>query len=193
FDAFWNSSLAIPQQALAPVASGVPSLQEARAKLEAHRTNVDPQDLERRLGQGDPLNGLLDGRLSLVWAKATAVADPPEKAEVPPGEAVHSPVARELMRDMRSATREVVIVSPYFVPGARALSALGQLRDRNVRVRILTNSLSSTDAPIVHSAYRHYRLPLLESGVELSEIRAAADGAGSASGSRASGGSGGSS
>jgi putative cardiolipin synthase len=187
FDAFWNSSLAIPQHALAPVGSGAPSLPEARAKLELHRTNVDPRDLERRLNQGDPLNGLLDGRLSLVWAKATVIADPPEKAEVPPGEPVRSPVARELMRDMRSANRDVVIVSPYLVPGTHVLDVLKELRQRNVRVRILTNSLSSTDAPIVHSAYRRYRLPLLESGVELSEVRAASDGH-----STGSGGSGGS-
>src|SRR5262249_28387816 len=51
---------------------------------------------------------------------------------------------------------------------------------------------SSTDAPIVHSAYRRYRLPLLESGVELSEIRAASDGESSASGGSANGGSAGS-
>ena len=183
FDAFWNSSLSIPQQALAPVAPMTPSLPEARAELAEHRSNIDAGDIERRLNSGDPLNGMLDGRLSLVWANATAVADPPEKAEVPPGERVHSPVARALISEMRKSTREVDIVSPYFVPGARVLEVLKELRQHNVRLRILTNSLSSTDAPVVHSGYQRYRLPLLEAGVELSEIRAAADGSGSASGS----------
>ncbi|HSD00129.1 MAG TPA: phospholipase D family protein, partial [Casimicrobiaceae bacterium] len=178
FDAFWNSSLAIPAQALAPVAPATPSLPEARAELAQHRAHVEPKEIERRLDNGDPLNGLLDGRMSLVWAKAMAIADPPEKAEVPPGERVGSPVARQLMKEMRSAKREVVIVSPYLVPGGHVLSLLEDLRERHVRVRILTNSLSSTDAPIVHSAYQRYRVPLLEAGVELSEVRAASDGAG---------------
>ena len=192
FDAFWNSSLAIPQQALSSVAPSAPSLPEARAQLAEHSSNVDPQDLERRLNRGDPLNGLLDGRLTLTWATATVVSDPPEKVQVPPGEAVHSPVARALMKEMRGAKRDVVIVSPYLVPGAHVLDVLKELRQRNVQVRILTNSLSSTDAPIVHSAYRRYRVPLLESGVELSEVRAASDGHSSGSGSSGSGGSGGS-
>src|SRR5207248_7967536 len=110
--------------------------------------------------------------------------------EVPPGEAVRSPVARALMKEMRGAKRDVVIVSPYLVPGAHVLDVLKELRQRNVQVRILTNSLSSTDAPIVHSAYRRYRVPLLESGVELSELRAASDGAGSSSGAQGGGASG---
>ena len=46
-----------------------------------------------------------------------------------------------------------------------------QLRERGVRVRILTNSLASTDMPIVHAGYRNYRAPLLEMGVELYEVR----------------------
>ena len=192
FDAFWNSPLSIPEQALAPVAPDAPSLPEARAELAVHQAAIDPQDLERRLNNGDPLNGLLDGRLTLVWANATAVADPPEKAEVPPGEPVRSPVARALIKEMRNAKREVAIVSPYFVPGSHVLQVLETLRQQHVRVRVLTNSLSSTDAPIVHSAYRRYRLPLLESGVELSEIRAAADGVANGQSDGASAGSGGS-
>jgi cardiolipin synthase C len=190
FDEFWNSSLSIPQKAIAPVAPRAPSLPEARAELATHRTDIDTPDIEQRLNKGDPLNGLLDGRLSFVWANATLVADHPGKAEVPPGEPVRSPVVRRLMQEMRNVKSEVAIVTPYFVPGERAMALIKDLRQRNVRVRILTNSLSSTDAPIVHSGYKRYRTPLLEAGVELSELRAASDGAPIGSGSQGSSGSG---
>jgi putative cardiolipin synthase len=40
-----------------------------------------------------------------------------------------------------------------------------------VRVRVLTNSLASTDMPIVHAGYLRYRTPLLEAGCELFEVR----------------------
>jgi putative cardiolipin synthase len=40
-----------------------------------------------------------------------------------------------------------------------------------VRIRILTNSLASTDSPVVHNGYSRYRVPLLKLGVELSEVR----------------------
>jgi cardiolipin synthase C len=39
-------------------------------------------------------------------------------------------------------------------------------------VRILTSSLENNDTLVAQSAYMHYRLPLLESGVQLYELRA---------------------
>jgi putative cardiolipin synthase len=57
------------------------------------------------------------------------------------------------------------------VPGDAGVKFLAKLRERGLQVRILTNSLASTDMPVVHSAYQKYRIPLLESGVELYEVR----------------------
>jgi putative cardiolipin synthase len=66
---------------------------------------------------------------------------------------------------------DLVVVSPYLVPGEPGMKLLSELRARGVNVRILTNSLASTDMPIVHAGYRHYRVPLLQMGVELYEVR----------------------
>ena len=66
---------------------------------------------------------------------------------------------------------ELIIVSPYLVPGPAGMKFLRELRERNVSVRILTNSLASTDMSIVHSGYQAFRVPLLEMGVELYEVR----------------------
>jgi phosphatidylserine/phosphatidylglycerophosphate/cardiolipin synthase-like enzyme len=46
-----------------------------------------------------------------------------------------------------------------------------ELVDRGVHIRILTNSLASTDSPLVHTGYSRYRVALLKLGVELSEVR----------------------
>jgi len=62
-------------------------------------------------------------------------------------------------------------VSPYLVPGTAGMKFLAGLRERNVSVRILTNSLASTDMPVVHSGYQAFRAPLLGTGVELYEVR----------------------
>jgi len=48
---------------------------------------------------------------------------------------------------------------------------MSDLVQRGVRIRILTNSLASTDSPLVHIGYSHYRGALLKLGVELSELR----------------------
>jgi putative cardiolipin synthase len=62
------------------------------------------------------------------------------------------------------------MVSPYFVPGVEGVESLRRLRERGIRVRVLTNSLASTDVPSVYSGYAKYRDALLEAGVELYEV-----------------------
>ena len=44
------------------------------------------------------------------------------------------------------------------------------LKEKGVRIRILTNSLASTDVSIVHAGYARYRKPLLRAGIELYEL-----------------------
>lgn len=106
----------------------------------------------------------------LVWAQATLMADEPHKIEFGPDAGDEAIIADDVASLLRSARREVLIVSPYLVPGDWGMDLLRELRARNVRVRILTNSLAATDVPIVHSGYARYRKPMLEMGVELHEL-----------------------
>jgi len=48
---------------------------------------------------------------------------------------------------------------------------LTDLSRRGVRVRVVTNSLASTDVPVVHSGYAKYRKRLLRAGVDLYELK----------------------
>ncbi len=71
-----------------------------------------------------------------------------------------------------AATRsELLMISPYLIPGREGMLIFNGLRQHNVRVRILTNSLESNTVILAHAGYMHYRVPLLESGVELFEVR----------------------
>lgn len=97
-----------------------------------------------------------------------------------------------LLQLMDQARRDLLIVSPYFVPGPEITAAFAAARARNVRVRVLTNSLASNDAPIAHVGYARHRKTLLAMGVELYEMHSEATGvrkALSATGSGSSGGS----
>jgi phosphatidylserine/phosphatidylglycerophosphate/cardiolipin synthase-like enzyme len=76
-----------------------------------------------------------------------------------------------LLHLIGQSRREVLIVSPYFVPGPDMKQAFAQARNRGVRVRVLTNSLASNDAPIAHAGYARHRPELLSMGVELYEMR----------------------
>ncbi|RZL92377.1 MAG: phospholipase D family protein [Variovorax sp.] len=81
------------------------------------------------------------------------------------------------------AQRDLLIISPYFVPGADMMQAFASARTRGVRVRVLTNSLASNDAPIAHVGYARHREALLKLGIELYEMRSEQAGIGSALGS----------
>ena len=71
---------------------------------------------------------------------------------------------------MRRAETELVVSSPYLVPGKDGMALISELRVRDVSVTMLTNSLGSTDEPVVHLGYFDYREPMLDLGVELYEI-----------------------
>jgi putative cardiolipin synthase len=66
---------------------------------------------------------------------------------------------------------ELLMVTPFYIPADEEVQLLKDLRQRNVRVRILTNSLESAPEIGAHSGYLHYRVALLEDGVELYEVR----------------------
>lgn len=170
FDAYWNCALAIPQEAIGPMATAS-SESKVRASLEDNRSEPNTRELMRRVDTGDPLAAMLAGRIRVIWAAAAAIVDSPEKADPMNGRGYASATARELSVRLNDVTRELVIISPYFIPGPAGLATLEDLRKRGVRVRILTNSLASTDVPLVHSAYRRYRELLLDAGAEIFEVR----------------------
>jgi phosphatidylserine/phosphatidylglycerophosphate/cardiolipin synthase-like enzyme len=88
-----------------------------------------------------------------------------------------------LLQLIGSSRRDLLIISPYFVPGADMKQAFAAARARGVRVRVLTNSLASNDAPVAHVGYARHRDELLAMGVELYELRSEQAGLGSAFGS----------
>ncbi|RZL01719.1 MAG: phospholipase D family protein [Rubrivivax sp.] len=166
FDRFWNDPLAYPVAAVvdpASLADGpAPQAHALPAQSAIVPAVIPPTDFARDLPKG---------RLKLTWARATVLADKPSKmlseGQPSPSETIED----DLERLIHSAKQELIVISPYFVPGARGLALFQGLRDRGVKVRVLTNSLATTDAPAVHIGYARYRAPLLAMGVELHELK----------------------
>jgi putative cardiolipin synthase len=71
-----------------------------------------------------------------------------------------------------AATKEVLVSTPYFVPGDEGVAFWKGVVDSGVKVSIVTNSLASTNHIAVHSAYAGYRKQLLQAGIDLYEVRA---------------------
>jgi putative cardiolipin synthase len=174
FDEFWNSTMAIPVEGLANGEQTGAALEAYRKTLEEHRRQLktDGTDYANRVASGEPLAGMIDGRLPLVWAHAQLVYDSPEKKRVANGEMVGKLMHHSVAEAAAAVQSELLMVTPFLIPGDAGMQMFGDLRKRGVRVRVLTNSLESTPELVAQSGYMHYRVPLLEDGVELFEVRA---------------------
>ncbi len=171
FDAFWNSPLAIPLQNLVVFKPTPARLDTYREALGKHHTAMENSTYTRPVSDGGPVANMFSGKRPLLWAPAEAIYDSPEKAKVESGEQAGKLLRDRVERAAAAAHSELLLVSPYLVPGDDGMRLLTGMRARNVRVRVLTNSLQSTDAPITFAAYDRYRVPMLEAGIELYEVR----------------------
>jgi putative cardiolipin synthase len=176
FDRYWDSPSAFP---LASIATSHDTPVELRARFES-LTQPEPassKDVSSEpdvLGYGPIAEGLDKGRLDLIWGQAAAFADFSGPgfgvAAQAPVQADASRVRFNVLEHIRDAKTEVVLTSPYLIPGRKGMELFRGVRERGVSVSILTNSLASTDEPLVHTGYRRYRKELLRLGVELYEL-----------------------
>ncbi|MFY9327681.1 MAG: phospholipase D family protein [Georgfuchsia sp.] len=173
FDEFWNNGLSIPAEALSRSGTTHAALTEHREDLheESRKAEVGGVDYAKTIDAGEPFNGMISGRLPLIWAHAHLIADSPDKKKVENGDMVGRLMHRSVAAAAGAVQSELLMVTPYFIPGDEGMRLFKDLRQRNVRVRILTSSLESATVLLAQSGYMHYRVPLLESGVELYEIR----------------------
>ncbi|TAK91891.1 MAG: phospholipase D family protein [Burkholderiaceae bacterium] len=173
FDEYWNSALSIPAAALSGEKSSHAALSEHREELkeESKQLKADGIDYVKRVATGEPFNGMLSGRLPLIWAHAQLICDSPDKKKVESGAMVGQLMHRAVANATIAVKTELLMVTPYLIPGREGMQLFKDLRQRNVRIRVLTSSLESSTVLLAQSGYMHYRVPLLENGVELYEVR----------------------
>ncbi|MEM6578594.1 MAG: phospholipase D family protein, partial [Pseudomonadota bacterium] len=169
FDTYWSDRWSVPVASLYAGASD----EEVRAAIAAFdsRAQSPEADIYRRARESRYLSDLREGRIKPVSGTATAVVDPPGKLRLRQG-GTRQDTARKLMTAMDRARSDIVLLTPYFVPEAYGAEFFARLAQRGVRVRVVTNSLASTNHPYVHGGYTPYRRTLLKAGIELYEIRA---------------------
>jgi putative cardiolipin synthase len=174
FDRYWNADAVYP---IHSVMHSPLDPELLRAKFEewtGPELTPPPGPLPSTdiLGYGPIAEDLEDGKLGLIWADAYVFADHPDKPfdSEAGGEIADTSVTYNVFEAIRGAKSDLLLSSPYLVPGKVGMELLRELRSRNVHVVAMTNSLGSTDEPVVHIGYSMYREPMLELGVELYEI-----------------------
>jgi putative cardiolipin synthase len=169
FDQYWNSEAAVPASAL-PVIAGDIKLLDAVQFLQDYYAQQNGSEPGRELAKADPLPGLLSGRTAWQIATADLIVDPPEKI-LAQYKSPSKLLTGQLIGLWVDPTRRALIVSPYFVPGNTGMAYFEYWRSQGVQVDVLTNSYAASDVPIVHAGYANYRIPLLEAGVNLYELK----------------------
>ena len=163
FDRYWNSEWVMPVSALKlppPQADGGASRQRLAQQLAEipalARFPIPPQSWSRELAA-------LRGRLHIGTSRV--------ESDIPAPGVIRQEMVEEIYRLMSSARREVLIINAYIIPDGRSIESLRKLRDSGVTMKALTNSLASHDVPAVNSHYKKWRRPIIESGVQLHEMR----------------------
>jgi putative cardiolipin synthase len=173
FDALWNSDWAVPIAQIVPPPATAEAVASALRALEARAEAFRGGAYAHVARSSEFATQVREGRLELVAAMASVYADaPPDESAVATAHTPR-PIFAALRQAVLAARRELILVTPYLVPGDVATGVLCGLAERGVAVRVLTNSLASTDVPAVHSAYARYRPRLLACGVQVHELRPA--------------------
>ena len=197
FDQYWNNPLAYPVQALmtkndiqalkpkpavstasraddsSSVAVSIPAPTDANTtnKTTITRVAVSPTGLTTTIAALPDTTNLR--MLSWTWAASTMLVDKPSKIaeDADAAEESNNTTVDGLLSLMARAKTDLLVVSPYFVPGTEMMKQFADIRRRGVRVRVLTNSLASNDAVAAHAGYARYREALIAMGVEMYEMR----------------------
>lgn len=169
FDLYWNSPLAYPVARLTNEKPTQAVYDTGRAKLAAYAAEQVESEYMKALRSSRLADAIRDENVRIDWGYGNIIYDQPEKlTEDRDRKDLH--MSSELGPILKSVSDSMIIFSPYFVPGKKGVENLSKLAEQGVDIRILTNSLASTDVGLVHAGYAKYRKPLLRAGVRLYEM-----------------------
>ena len=182
FDLYWNSEQVYPIADVARAAHSDPFSDDELRDLFERRTrpaagssetsNPAPHMPETdSFGAPSLRTALAQRRFRLLHVESHAYADSPRKIDPDNNSiAVRDTLAHRFLLRLDDAHEEVVLISPYFIPGPDALAKLKAMRDQNVEISVVTNSLAVSDEPLVSIGLEKHQMELLRIGVKLYEL-----------------------
>lgn len=168
FDLFWNHKLAVPMEAFA-TDKEKPDLVAARANFD--KAVIEASNSIHGKALSSPLMlDVIEDRVELFPADSQVVTDDPDKLlhKVSSEQKI---LVTALARQIDEAKSEVVVITPYFIPGKDGVEFWRGIVAKGVRVVIVTNSLASNNHVPVHGGYARYRHDMIAAGVEMYEAR----------------------
>ncbi len=174
FDRYWNSSLSYPVDSLVPeLALNELSTHVVQQNWSQLKHSEEAKIYVDRLKNAPLISKIKQDKAMWYWGHASVYADAPEKVLLP--ESDHSThLTPQLKGYIDKADHDLLLFTPYFVPGKKGVEYFAGLVNRGVKVTVVTNSLAATDVTAVHAGYSKYRKDLLKAGVSLIEVKPSA-------------------
>lgn len=171
FYKYWNYHLAIPSY-MFPERKTPEKLASLRAEfLKLQKEKTKESEIYQKI-MDYIITSYNSKKIKFIWGKGAIIADGPEKIDMPKNEKLKSvsPILKALSVLWKDIKKNIFISSAYFVPGEFGTNILVDEAKNGIDISILTNSLSSTDATAVYSAWERYRKDLVLAGVNVYEF-----------------------
>lgn len=173
FEDFWNSTLSVSPDQLVDKKSNREN-EIIFDKLHEYACNPDnfwPQIRSKIENFPSTIQYIKDAD-KMVWIDDVSfISDNPGKNDGSEGLGGGGKSTSSLIALIQQASTTIDIQSPYLVTTALGQNLFREAVNRGVKVRILTNSLASTDNLEAFAGYQKDRQKLLETGVEIFEFR----------------------
>ncbi|MBS0448455.1 MAG: phospholipase D family protein [Proteobacteria bacterium] len=176
FDLYWNSEQVYPalpvERASGMDVDDVEGWREAFERATLPKRVEPPTPALDSFGAPPLRQQVAERRYRLVVADdALSYADSPDKIDPANHSiAIADTLTHRFYQRLDEAHEDVLLISPYFIPGTEAIKRIGELRRQDVHVAVLTNSLAVSDEPLVSVGTERYQIELLKMGVELYEL-----------------------
>lgn len=170
FDEYWNHERAAPVDAFAKMPDD-PAAELVRLRATLDTAREDIKETKYAAAVGERVESYIDSDSDeFIWAPYVVAVDSPDKNIKSKANTADS-ITTPLIESLSSSKKEILIVSPYFVPMKTGVESLVAIQENGVQVTILTNSLAANNQATVHGGYAPSRKPLLKAGVKIYEVR----------------------
>ena len=174
FDDFWDDDLSVPISELGDQQVKESEQRDTFERLHEYACNPDnfwPQVRERIENLPARFKEIKEsGRL--IWVdNVDFISDYPGKNKETSGLGGGGVTTTALLELVQNAKYSLDIQTPYLITSELSQNLFREAVNRGVKVRILTNSLASTDNVEAFSSYQTDRRKLLETGVRIYEFR----------------------
>ncbi len=174
FDAFWNSDLS---KDVTSVVDDLPENATAENRFDKlHEYACNPYNfwpqVRERIANLPSTFKTINTSGDLVWLEDVKfISDDPGKNDGSEGLGGGGISTSALIDLVKNAKSSIDIQTPYLITTALAQNLFKDAVERGVKIRILTNSLASTDNVEAFSSYQSDREKLLNTGVRIFEFR----------------------